>query len=226
MKILFKSLSVLLILASFTSCKSDVKGDKAEVSKKQEVKEVASEASFAVDAQTSQITWEGSKPTGKHNGYIKIKEGNVKLQKGEVVGGSFIIDMNSITCTDLEGDMKAGIEAHLKGQRKPGEEDDFFNVDKFPTAAFEITKVAKLANDEKATHLVYGNLSMKGKTNNLGFKANIKTDGDKVMVSTPNFVINRTQWGINYGSPSLFENLADKAINDNIGLSINLQAKG
>jgi len=38
-------------------------------------------------------------------------------------------------------------------------------------------------------------------------------------------MIDRTKWDVNYGSKSLFDNLGDKFISDNIELQIELQAK-
>ena len=49
------------------------------------------------------------------------------LQNGNITGGEFVIDMNSIACTDLEGDSKGQLEGHLKS-------DDFFGVENHPTA--------------------------------------------------------------------------------------------
>ncbi len=224
MKILIKITALMLIIGTFGACKNDVKGDKASVSEKGTVAETSGATSYNVNKAASKISWEGSKPTGAHEGIISLSNGTIEMEKGEVVGGSFTIDMNSITCTDLEGDSKAGLEAHLKGMRDEGEEDHFFNVAKYPTAKFDITKVAKLANDENATHLIYGNLTMKDKSNQIGFKAKIDASENKVMVSTPNFKIDRTKWGINYASKSVFDDLKEKFVNDDIGLAISLEA--
>ena len=65
---------------------------------------------------------------------------------------------------------------------------------------------------------------MKGITKQVGFKANIEVSNKGVSVTTPPFKINRTDWNINFRSPSLFENLQDKAIDDEFSLSIELNA--
>ena len=67
---------------------------------------------------------------------------------------------------------------------------------------------------------------MKDQTKQVSFKANITTDGKMVKVSAPKFTIDRTQWKVTYGSKSIFDNLKDKFINDEIGLQIELAAKG
>jgi hypothetical protein len=38
------------------------------------------------------------------------------------------------------------------------------------------------------------------------------------------FTIDRTNWGVNYGSKSIFDNLGDKFISDDIQLTVKLQA--
>ncbi len=221
MKIRFNLLLFCMALITFSSCKK-ASGEKADVSDAGEVAEQKG-VDYSVDVNNSLINWEGSKPTATHTGTINVSEGSISVAEGKVSGGSFNIDMNSIVVTDLEGNQKGYLEAHLKGTNED-KADDFFNVNKYPTASFEITKVTDLVNDPEATHLVYGNLTLKETVKEVGFKAKVEMQDGKITVSTPAFTIDRTQWGIKYGSPSFFENLKDKAISNDIGLSVNLTA--
>ena len=216
--------AVVLLVGSISSCK-DSEGAKAGVSDKGEVA-VATGVTMNVDVANSKVLWEGTKPTGAHNGMVNVSEGSVSVKEGKVTGGTFTLDMNSITCLDLEGDSKAGLEGHLKGTAEAEKDDHFFNVKKYPTAKFEITKVTGLAGNPDANSLVYGNLTMKDQTKQVSFKANISTDGKMVRVSAPKFTIDRTQWNVTYGSKSIFDDLKDKFVNDEIGLQIELSAKG
>lgn len=216
---------LFLILAlgfSMTSCKKAA-GDEAKVADAAAVTAAAAGTSLAVNLTDSKIMWEGAKPTGTHTGTIALTDGEVVVADGKVTGGKFTIDMNSITVTDLEGDSKANLEGHLKGEAE-GKEDHFFNVAKYPIGSFEITKATALSNDPTATHLVYGNLMLRDVTKEVGFKANVVISDNSVAVTTPPFTIDRTQWGVNYGSKSVFDNLGDKFVNDEIGLQINLVA--
>ena len=212
-----------LMIGFVSSCKKD-SAQKAEVSEAKEVAK-ASGTSFTVDNTYSQVNWAGSKPTGTHTGTINVTEGTVVVTGDKVTAGNFVMDMNTITSTDLEGDGKASIEAHLKGTRSPEEKDDFFNVAEYPTATFELTKTTNLANDPDATHLVYGNLTMKGVSKEIGFKANIGITERGVTVNTPEFAIDRTDWGIKFMSKNFIEGLKEKFINDEIKISIKLRAK-
>lgn len=216
--------AMILLVGSVTSCK-DSEGDKAEVSNKGEVA-AATGTTMGVDVANSKVMWEGTKPTGAHNGTVNVSGGSVSVKDGKVTGGNFTLDMNTITCLDLEGDSKAGLEGHLKGTAEAEKDDHFFNVKMYPSAKFEITKVTGLAGNADANSLVYGNLTMKDQTKQVSFKANIVTDGTSVKVSTPKFTIDRTQWNVTYGSKSIFDDLKDKFVNDEIGLQIELMAKG
>ena len=220
-----KQSTLFLLLAlglTFASCKKAA-GDEAEVAAAAAVVQEATGTSLQVNLANSKVMWEGAKPTSSHKGTISMSDGEVVVKDGMITGGNFTLDMNSIEVTDLEGGKKAGLEAHLKGTSE-GKEDHFFNVNKFPTGKFEISKTTALTNDPEATHLVYGNLTIKDVTKEIGFKAQIGIREGEVIVTTPPFTIDRTKWGVNFNSGSVVENLGDKLINDEIGLTIALTA--
>ena len=115
--------------------------------------------------------------------------------------------MTSIQVTDLEaGKGKEKLEGHLKA-------DDFFGVNNFPTATFVITEVAKSGNG----YSVAGNMTIKGITQSK--KIHMSFNGNS---ASTNLTVNRTKYGITYGSGSFFDNLKDKAIDDNFELAVNL----
>ena len=140
-----------------------------------------------------------------------------------MTGGSFTLDMNSLASTDLTGEQKAGLEGHLKGLDAKGA-DDFFNVNKYPTATFTITNVVPSTTIPDANVSITGNLKMKATEKSITFPASVVMLGDKVNAVTPSFKINRTEWGINYGSKTVFNDLKDKFINDDIALNILIEA--
>ena len=80
-----------------------------------------------IDAAKSSINWLGKKVTGQHNGTVNFKEGNLVFRGKKVTGGNFVVDMTSVTATDLQGEYQCTLTGHLKA-------DDFFGTDKFPTA--------------------------------------------------------------------------------------------
>lgn len=214
-------LTTTLFLMLSVACKGPA-GEKAEV-KDAAVVQAATGINLPVNISNSVVNWQGSKPTGTHTGTINLQSGEVTVKDGQVSGGKFVLDINSINVTDLEGDYKAGLESHLKGLEDE-KQNHFFDVRTYPTAAFEITKIVSLEGDADANSTVYGNLTIKDTTKEIGFRANITANNDGVVVSTPQFTIDRTQWGVNYGSKTIFDNLGDKFVNDEIGLAIQLHA--
>jgi polyisoprenoid-binding protein YceI len=208
-------------LISFTGCKS-ASGDKAEISEATEIG-TSEGVGYIVDTQQSLINWEGNKPGTKHTGTVHLSDGIVYINKGKVSGGEFNMDMRSITVTDLTGNRKDNLEAHLRGTNEEKAE-DFFNTRVYPTAKFQISKITNLVGDDNANSMVYGNLTIKDIVKEVGFKANITVSENSVTVKTPPFTIDRTLWDIKFLSNKFFDNLADKAIDDNMGLRINLVA--
>ena len=219
MKKLFLNTLVIAGLGlAFTSCKNN--NNEAETAEAKEAATAQAEAAvFKVDTAASVIEWQGEKPTGTHTGTIKVAEGTFKANDSVIESGTFVIDMNSIKVTDLEGDEKSNLEAHLKGTVE-GKEGDFFNVTKFPEAKFEVTGIT----EEEGQQMLQGNLTIKEETKNIAFPVSISKDGENIEITSEEFTIDRTKWNVNYGSKSVFEGLGDKFINDEVELKINLKA--
>ncbi len=208
-----KFLFGLAIALSLVACNKAE--NKVETGEAQEAA-TASSASTAinVDAANSVIHWTGSKLTGKHTGTLKLSDGVLSVKDGNIVAGKFVIDMSSLTVTDLTGDGKSDLEGHLMNA-------DFFNVEAFPKATFEIVDSRKVENSESGiTHQITGNLTMLDKTKSVTIPATVSTDGG-FSAKTPEFSIDRTEWGIQYGSGK-FGALKDKAISDDMQLRIEL----
>ncbi|GAB4329163.1 MAG: hypothetical protein OHK0038_03190 [Flammeovirgaceae bacterium] len=164
-----------------------------------------------VDTANSKIIWTGKKVTGSHTGGINLSKGSLEMNKGKLVGGSFEIDMNSITCTDLTGEWNGKLIGHLKS-------DDFFGVEKHSTAKFEITKAEDKGNGD---YQVKGKATIKGITQEIEFPAKVQIAGDKV-TATAKVVIDRTKFNVKYGSGTFFSDLGDKMIYDNFELDVTL----
>lgn len=166
---------------------------------------------YKVDITKSKITWLGKKVTGEHTGGINIAEGSLTTKSKKITGGSFAIDMTSITCTDLSNPDR--LVGHLKS-------DDFFGVEKFPKANFVITKVTSAGKDQ---YTIKGNLTIKGITNEIEFPATISEVGGNI-VAKAKIVVDRTKYDIKYRSGNFFTDLGDKAIYDDFELNVELVA--
>lgn len=214
-------LNVFVIICAATatiSCKNDNREARAD-----EAREIASaDASameFIVDTDASVIDWKGEKPTGTHTGTMKLAQGSFMANDSTVESGTFVIDMNSIVVTDLEGKSKDDLENHLKGTVE-GKEGDFFNVTKYPEATFVVTGI----NQKDGQTMLQGNLTMKEETKNVEFPVNVNRNGETLELTSETFAIDRTKWNVNFGSKSVFDGLGDKFVNDEIELTINVIA--
>ena len=177
-------------------------------------------ATFTVDTAASSVTWEGTKKIGGgHEGIIPIQSGSLTTNGDDLVGGTFVLDITRLENSDLEGDGKGKLEGHLKSG-------DFFDVENHPTATFEITGVSPAGEgDEGFSHNVTGNLTLKGTSRSITVPADVTMDGDQITASTPDFVIDRTEWGMEYGSGSIAGIAQDNIINDEVGLNLTLVAR-
>ena len=217
---LSKSLMTLLICLAIFGCRD--KANEANMSEAEPAKVAdASSEKYIVNVTESFIEWKGFKPTATHNGVIRIEYGNINTNNDVLSVGKVVIDMSSISVLDLEGDMKSNLENHLKGTVE-GKEGDFFNVKMFPEAIFEITNIAAIEN---GAFNLSGNLTIKGVKNNITFPVKVTEDEQSLTINSEPFTIDRTKWGINFGSKSVFDNLGDKFINDEIELKITVKAK-
>ena len=168
---------------------------------------------FEVDLEKSYIVWKGAKVTGKHDGTVMLKSAELSWNdEGLLTGGSFEIDMTTIKNKDMEGKKgAAGLERHLKSE-------DFFGVEKYPTAKFEMTRVVPRGPDGE--YKVIGNLTIKETTKEIKFNA-VFADGS----ATATVQIDRSDFDVRYGSGSFFDNLGNKTIYDEFDLEIHLVSK-
>lgn len=210
-----KKITLLLALAAITfACSNNA--DKAETTA---VTEASGNAEAGLAVTSSSLKWTGKKLTGEHFGTVKIAKGNLIVEEGQLTGGSFTMDMKSIVVEDLtDPSYNKDLTDHLNSP-------DFFDTANHPEATFEITGVEALATADAAgnTHTISGNLTIKGITNGIKFPAAV-TLADGKATAKATFAIDRTLWDIKFKSGKFFPELGDKAISDEIGFELALQA--
>ncbi|WNH07621.1 YceI family protein [Thalassobellus suaedae] len=200
--------ALVTLSATLMACKNKAKEAETKDAETIAITKIASEK-FTVNTSESTIAWKGFKPTGSHTGTIAIKNGILNIIEGEINSGTFLIDMNSIK----DADASAKLEGHLKSA-------DFFDVEKYPTATFEITSI----KDVDGKTMLSGNLTLKEVKNNVTFPVSVTNENNTVTLTSESFVIDRTKWNVQYGSKSIFDNLGDKFINDDIELQVTVKA--
>lgn len=156
------------------------------------------------EVKEGSITWKGKKILGSHTGTLDLTSGYLEMEGDAIVGGMFNVDMTSLLVTDLEGEKKGKLEGHLKS-------DDFFGVNTFPTASLQVKSATKQGN----SYVVTGDFTIKGKTQEITFDLDMGESGARASVK-----IDRTKFGIQYGSGSFSDKLADNTISDKFELDV------
>ena len=183
-------LLLLVVLVLLSSCMgaNDSDAQKAEITDEATSAKVISGDTLEIDTSKSVIFWKGTKMrgAGMHSGEIDLKKGHFLMENGEISGGQFLVDMNTIKVTDIPATDPIPIKNltnHLKDA-------DFFDVERYPTSRFEITEVKRLSRDSLA---VSGNLTIKDITKNISFDALIREES-----FTTTFLIDRFQCNVAY----------------------------
>jgi len=177
--------------------------------------QAAADGNYTIDVATSSLTWRGENIAGKkHQGTILVKRGNVNLANGAITGGEIVIDMNTLTDTDLTGNDKTKLEGHLKSA-------DFFDTAKFGEAVYSITSGTK---KNAINYDVTGKLTIKGITQDLNCTLVVAPNGAGINVGG-GFVFDRSKFDVRFGSGKFFDNLGDDLIKDEVIMTVNLQGK-
>lgn len=171
------------------------------------------DGTYLIDTEASSLHWTAYKVASSHEGNVSIKKGEVTFEDKLPVSGSFVVDMNTITNTDIEDEeSNASLIEHLKSE-------DFFSVSDFPEATFEITSASVEAAGDY-DFKIQGDLTIKDVTEPATFMAKVDQKNPlKVHATT---TIDRTKFGMTFNSGSFFENLGDKTIKDGFTLAVDL----
>lgn len=172
---------------------------------------------YKLDIEKSSLGWKGEFVTGmSEEGTVKLSSGSVVVENGAINSGEFVIDMNTIESIPL----KEKLVAHLKN-------DDFFSVNKYPTAKFVLKTFAPSSDEgvKVGRYVISGNLTVRGIEKPISFMATVLPTEDGGLTATGSFAINRADWQVKYNSSSFFTNLGDKIIRDAVEITLDLKAQ-
>jgi len=179
------------------------------------------DGTYKVNTDESIIEWTGRNPNTKHYGTLRLSQGEITVKEG-IIGGSFEIDMESIKNTDLEGDeLEPVLISHLKS-------DDFFFVKIFPKASFKIKTATpvKEPSFSAPNFKVKGTLELRGIKKGITFPATVNSLPDGGATVEAHFDVDRTRWGVIYGSSRFFEHLGMHLVFDLISIQLRIVVKG
>jgi len=195
-----------LIALSVFSCNSSNKKTESKTSTINKESEKTDNVKYQIDTDVSVIHWKGSMiGVYAHEGDLKLKSGNFSLNNSNIVEGEFTVDVNSMITTDDDALYKMAPREKLIGHLKSA---DFFDTENFPTAIFKITKV----NGNE----VFGNLTIKGKTNEEKL-TNVKVQDNHL---SGLLTIDRQKYGVTYKNK-----MNDMILSDDLELNVEITGK-
>ena len=192
----------------------------ASAQKMNSVKMATNAPGYKLQPQLSTLGWDGKAVTHGHNGTMQFTDGELLVKGNAIVGGTVTVDMKTIKATDIaEAEKQAKFVGHMSS-------DDFFGVATYPTSTFKIVSVApiKRAAKDADNATITGDMTIKGVTQRISFPAKVGVK-DGVAAATGKVTIDRTKFGLKYGSKSFFDSIGDKAIYDTFDLTFNVIAK-
>ncbi|MEO5916489.1 MAG: YceI family protein [Luteolibacter sp.] len=178
----------------------------------------AADGQFPIDLAESRIRWVGRNLLNRHEGFIALKAGWLRMEAGRLTGGGFVIDMCSIHCIDLEGNaLHDVLIRHLMDH-------DFFDSAKFPEATFAITDAIEVpdATPGSPDLTIMGVLSLKGVSHPLEFTACTGVTAEGKPAAQATLAFDRTLWNVIYGSGKWFRHPGGHLVNDLIELQLRI----
>ncbi len=202
----------LIITATATSlllvsCKNPA--DSSTEASVSEAKEVSTEVGTGtkwVFADSSTITFTGSKVTGSHTGGFKKFSGHFYVDGKTLApsGHQVIIDMTS-TYSDAEK-----LTGHLTSP-------DFFDVATYPTSTFTVTGIKEQSGAKGETHALTGNFDFHGVIKSITIPVTVSS-ADMEMNVSADFFINRFDFNVKYPGKK------DDLIRKEVVIKFNLKA--
>jgi len=171
---------------------------------------------YHIDVEKSVLEWTGRNINNRHHGRIATSGGEVVLANGRPASGSFVLDMNTITNLDLQDEGWRGmLLRHLKSE-------DFFDVERYPKATFELRGAAAIAGATPGAPNVEiaGLLTIKETSRSICFPAIIAAQEDGSLKAQAALDLDRTLWNVCYGSGKLYERLGMHLVNDLISVEM------
>lgn len=207
-KIKFIVPMIIVSIAFLASCNNKPATEETTTA----VDTTAAEATYTLSADsTSFVQWKGVMLGVKeHFGKLAFKDGSLTTKGGQLAGGSFTVDMNTIVPLDNTYDEKAGygkakLVAHLASP-------DFFDVANNPTASFKIESV----NGNTAT----GTLTVRGKSNTETLTNIVLTETEGALKATGSLKFDRKKYDVAFDMP-----MKDMVISNDVELTVELTAK-
>lgn len=213
------TLVVMTIGVIFASCGNN--GNEATVKDAEvvTVEKTAVTSEFKTVLESSSLDWRASHLGGVQPrfGKINVKTAELLVNDNQLSNATVEIDMTSFSVDNFvdDEDSKNKLTGHLMSP-------DFFNIEVYPTAKFELTSVVSSEGDFNSE--VTGNLTILDQTKSITFKANVTIADNEVSIQSEDFTVDRTLWGLTYNVEGTEGVPVDYLISNDVGFTINLVA--
>ncbi|MFY0629865.1 MAG: YceI family protein [Flavobacteriaceae bacterium] len=158
---------------------------------------------YNVDKKQSKLNWTGKAAFNayKLNGKLSLEKGVLIIEDNQIKQLTVLIDMKSLDHSI--GDLKK----HLRSK-------DFFEVKKYPTATFTLTKPIEIIEGNVT---LTGTMKIKKTTREETIIARISKENNAYTI-TFDTKLDRTKYGVKFNSPSFFKKMKENAIADKFSL--------
>ena len=179
---------------------------------------------YTLVPETSVIHWVGRNDTKSHWGTLRLSCGELHFDQGR--GTGFVtVDMTSIVNEDLAGSSwQAVLLQHLASE-------DFFHTARFPEARLRITHLTPLedASPGMPNYRLKGLAGIRGHEQPVEAVVSVRNilngkDGNRLALSGQ-VNLDRTLWGVLYGSARYFRYLGMHKVDDLISLDAHIEFK-
>tara|TARA_B100000212_G_scaffold276840_1_gene216370 strand:- start:553 stop:1215 length:663 start_codon:yes stop_codon:yes gene_type:complete len=203
-------------LLLITGCSTKDKDSSKEVKVLSIIETKLNAGSYNVLEDSSQVLWECEWLGGaSHDGSVQLISGSIDISSASDVSGNFIVDLNSMKCFDLKNEFtNKKLIGHLKS-------DDFFDVANYPDAVLELVSGESISGNEFKFN---GNLTIKGRTHPITFKGTV-IENNLYYDAELKLIFDRSKYDVRYRSASLFSDLGDRIIADDVKLNVKAKFK-
>lgn len=162
---------------------------------------------YTITKQSNTLTWGGKAAVGGYapEGTLQIQNATITYENNTITALKIIVDMTSLYQENKR------LAEHLRDK-------DFFHVKKYKIATFVLSEPVDISSN---TCILNGMMTIKETQNKEAVKATVTIQDGNITISF-NHKMDRTTYGINYNSPSIFKSLKENVIADDFTLKGNL----
>lgn len=175
---------------------------------------------YDIDTEESRVLWTGRSHNGSHNGGLLFSSGRLRVA-GSSLSGKLEVDVASLSNHDLgDESLRDRLVRHLLS-------DDFLQAGLFGTAKFAITTARRLDNIRPggANYHIEGKMTIRDMQISKSFPAIVANHPNGGLVAQADLSLDRTRFGMLYGSGKYFSHLGMHLVYDTINLDIRLVAR-